>query len=942
MRLVQRCAFAICLLAAMLGATRPASVRADASDINVLTNRYDNGRSGANLAETTLTTANVSAGSFGLLYSLGPVDGNVYGQPLYVADLATSAGTFNTVIVVTEHNSVYAFDADGRRQEPLWRVNLGRSVAQDPGNDPYGALVPDCRNLTPEIGVTSTPVIDPSSATLYAVAKTRDDDGSVRQRLHRLDLGSGSSKGVVEIQAAMMTDDAAVVFNPETQLNRPGLLLSNGVVYVAFGSMCDYGEYHGWILGYDAATLAAAGAYTVTPTGYAGAIWQSGTGLSADAQGNIYALTGNGTFTEDGANLSDSFIRLSPAPALQPLDWFTPKNQNDLADSDSDLGSSGVVIVPGTSLLLGAGKEGRVYLVGRDNMGRFDPADDHVIQALQVTDRPFERNIHGAPVWWWSPAGGRMYVWGEGEELKAFAYDGTRLHPDPIGRGSAFAPGEGAMPGGIVSLSANGSLSGTGIVWSTVPRSLDASNQIVPGVLHAFDAEDVGHELWNSDVDPADELGMFAKFNPPIVANGKVFAATFSGVVRVYGLREGVPPPPGPAALPAPWRSDDVGDVGIAGSAVVAAGAFLINGGGADIWSNADSFHFVHQPLAGDGQIVARVISIQDTNTYAKAGVMLRTSLVADAAHVVLDVRPGGEIEFMTRNPTGATTTFVAGAFGAPAVWLKLSWSGTIVTASTSRDGTSWAVVGSVPLSGSVLAGLAVTSHQVGVLNQAWFGNVGVGRADPAPTASDVPAPPWRSDDVGHVGIAGSAVVADGAFVINGGGADIWSNADSFHFVHQPLGGDGQIVARVTSIQDTNTYAKAGVMLRTSLEADAAHVVLDVRPGGDIEFMTRNPTGATTTFVAGAFGAPAVWLKLSWSGTIVTGSTSGDGTSWAVVGSVPLSGSVLAGLAVTSHQVGVLNQACFDNVGVGPADLAPTASDVPAPPAHFDTGPATP
>ena len=369
-----------------------------------------------------------------------------------------------------------------------------------------------------------------------------------------------------------------------------------------------------------------------------------------------------------------------------------------------------------------------MYLIDTTNMGRFDPGNDAVVQSFQVTDEAFQRNIHGSPVWWWGPAGGRMYVWGEAEELKSYAFDGVGFDPTPVGRGPVAAPGEGAMPGGIVTLSANGSQAGTGIVWATVPRLLDALNQIVPGVLHAFDAEDVSRELWNSDLDPGDELGMFAKFTPPIVVNGKVFAATFSGVVRVYGLRYGPPPSPPPPAdsVPAPWASDDIGLTGVTGAATGDGTVFTVDGAGSNIWGSSDTFHFVYCTFSGDAEIVARVTSLDDTNTFAKAGVMMRASAAPGAAHVILDVRPTGDIEFMTRSNDGGQTSWLGGSVQGTPVWLRLRRIESTVTASISGDGEAWRDVGSASLENATLAGLAVTSANASTLNRATFDNVAI------------------------------------------------------------------------------------------------------------------------------------------------------------------------------------------------------------------------
>jgi len=459
--------------------------------------------------------------------------------------------------------------------------------------------------------------------------------------------------------------------------------------------------------------------------------------------------------------------------------------------------------------------------------------------------------------------------------------------------------------------------------------------------------------------------------------------------------------------LPSPWQQQDVGAVGISGSASFSGGAFTVAGAGSDIWGTADSFHFVYQPLGGDGQIVARVDSLQNTSANAKAGLMFRSSLAATAANVMIDVQPGGSIEFMSRTSDGGSTAWLAGGTGPAPTWLRLVRSGSTVTGSVSSDGVTWTTVGSASatLGSSASVGLIVTSHNTSQLNTSTFDSVAVtaagggsapgtptspspaggatgvstsptltwsssgatsydvkfGTANPPPqvttgqaSASYAPSAtaagtqyfwqivahnssgattgpvwsfttataslpsPWLNQDVGTVGIAGSTSFSGGVFTVKGAGGDIWGAADGFQFAYQSFSGDGQIVARVTSIQNTNANAKAGVMFRGDLTAGSAHVILDVEPSGNIEFMTRSTSGGQTSWLAGATRAAPVWLKLVRSGTTVTGFMSADGSTWTTVGSttIALPTSADVGLIVTSHDTSQLNTATFDSAAV--------------------------
>jgi hypothetical protein len=504
---------------------------------SVLTRSNNNSRTGANLNETILNTSNVNVSQFGKLFSR-PVDGQIYAQPLYVPNVSIPGkGTHNVVYVATQHDSVYAFDVDDpSASTPLWHVSLGASVPSSSFGPPGYA------DIQIEVGATSTPVIDPNTGTLYVVAVTQDSD-AIRHRLHALDLQTGAEKfgGPVVISGSVSLTGGPgndVVFDTHQQLQRPGLLLSNGVVYVAFGSYGDATPYHGWIFGYDAANLQRVYIYNTTPHGSQGSIWQSGQGLSADAAGNIYALVANGSFNANsgGSNYGDSFIKLNPSSAvsgvLSVIDWFTPYDQAQMSADDMDLGSIGPLLIPGTSLVLGGDKRGEFYLVNRNDMGYYNGPDgpDQIVQEFFAATG----SLMGSPVYWNSPSGPLIYVWGANDALKAYSFDGSQLQTTPVAVGTTHLGS--IEPGGILSLSANRSIAGSGIVWALHP-TIDASHQTAPGVLRAYDASNVGVELWNSEQNAArDRVGAFAKFCPPTIADGKVFVATFSNRLDVYGV----------------------------------------------------------------------------------------------------------------------------------------------------------------------------------------------------------------------------------------------------------------------------------------------------------------------------------------------------------------------------------------------------------------------
>ena len=518
------------------------TLHAQAGVLAVLTQHNNAARTGANLSETLLSTRSVTPKTFGKLGTL-VVDGYLYAQPLYVQNVRVPGkGLHNVIYLATAHNSVYAFDADDlTAKKPLWKVNLGPSV---PATEVYTTKWTDMRI---EIGVTSTPVIDPSANTIFVEAKTKEN-GTYVQRLHALDITTGAEKagGPVEIKASvpgtgMASAKGQVAFDSVKQLQRPALLLTNGTVYLAFGSHADSPPFHGWILGYNARTLIQTCTFNLTPNGEEGAIWQAGMGMAADPAGNIYAMVGNGTFDADsgGLDYGNSILKLAPKPGtLSVSDYFTPYNQASLSENDQDTGASGPLLIPNTNLLLGGGKNGWLYLTQTGKMGHYQSSDDsQIVQSFQIT----HGNCHGSAVYWNGPVGPQVYIWPEFAHLTAFKLNAGKLNPTPASSSAVAVPD--GMPGAFLSVSADGSKAGTGIVWSSAPYDANANWDTVPGILRAYDASDLNHEIWNSKMVPArDDAGMFAKFCAPTVVNGRVYLSTFSNQLQVYGLLGGTVP----------------------------------------------------------------------------------------------------------------------------------------------------------------------------------------------------------------------------------------------------------------------------------------------------------------------------------------------------------------------------------------------------------------
>ena len=505
----------------------------------VFTQRYDNSRSGANTQEVFLTPANVNSSEFGKLFSL-PVDGQVYAQPLYMENVSIpNLGVHNVVFVATEHNSVYAFDADGQSATPLWHVsflNPSAGVTTVPSQD-VGS-----NDLNPEIGITATPVIDPTSGTLYVTAKTKElQDPSCTSnctynyfhRLHALAITTGAEKlgGPVVISASVPgtgydSVSGTVTFGALRHLQRPGLLLLSGTVYIGFGSHGDTDPYHGWLMAYNATTLQQTAVFNVTPNGERGAIWLGGGGISADAGGNLYVVTANGTFDANtgGTDYSDSVLKLQvQSGQFQVLDYFTPANQGVLETADLDLGSAPALILPdqlgpNPHLLATAGKDARLFILNRDNLGHQQAGDAGALQVIQ----DFSGQLFAGGTYW----NGNLYFQAVDDFLKQF----------PLQNGTAQSPTLAAFQTGFPdpppAVSANGT--SNAILWVV---QADAYGTGGPAVLHAFDATNIGNELYNSGQAPnlRDQAGPAVKFVVPTVVNGKVYVGT-AGEVDVYGL----------------------------------------------------------------------------------------------------------------------------------------------------------------------------------------------------------------------------------------------------------------------------------------------------------------------------------------------------------------------------------------------------------------------
>jgi len=504
------------------------------SAIDVTTYHYDNLRTGQNLNETVLTTANVNQSKFGKLGEL-MVDGKVDAQPLYLSNVSiTGAGTKNVLYVATEHGSVYAFDADnvsGTAAKPLWQIST--QLSGEVPSDDRG-----CGQVTPEIGITSTPVIDRTRGAIYVVSVSKDAGGNYFHRVHALDITSGKELfgGPTTVIATVSGNGAGssagtVTFNPSEYNERPGLLELNGTIYTTWGSHCDAGAYTSWMMGYSADTLKQISVLNLVPNGSDGGIWMSGTAPAADAAGNIYFIIGNGTFDTtlntsgfpSQGDCGNCYAKVSSTAPLTLLDYFTPLDTVVESNSDQDLGSGGPLLLPDVTdasgkarhLAVGSGKDSIIYVLDRDNMGKFSATQNSIYQQIsgQLAGGEFAKPSY---------FNGTVYYGAVGDAIKAFPIASGKLATAPSSKTAIQFPYPGATP----AISANGP--NNGILWAVENGS--------PAVLHAYDATNLATELYNSN----QATGGRDKFNgnkfiTAMIANGKVFVGTPNSVA-VFGL----------------------------------------------------------------------------------------------------------------------------------------------------------------------------------------------------------------------------------------------------------------------------------------------------------------------------------------------------------------------------------------------------------------------
>ena len=659
-----------------------ASVGAPAQ-VNVTTYQNDIGRTGQNLNETILNTSNVNATQFGKLFSQ-PVDGQVYTQPLYLSGITVNGATHNVIFVATENDSVYAFDADtngGANSTPLWQAPLlSTAYGAAPGATTISSNEVG-NDIQPQIGITGTPVIDPVSGTLYVVSAAIENGNAV-QRLHALSVTTGLEKfgGPVVITATVPgtgngSVNGTLTFDPLWENQRPGLLLLNGIVYIGFASHGDNGAWHGWILGYNASTLAQTGAYNSSPNGTGAGFWSSGQGLAADQLnpttqpfGRMFVATGNGDYNatipySNSMDYGDSHLDLDLTNGVPTItDEFTTNQQAELDSEDGDVGSGGMMVIPTQTtgsyphLAVQAGKAGTLFLLNRDNLGGYNTTTDQVLQELPYTVG--DVGVWSSPAYW----NGYVYYWGRFDYLKQFALVNGLLNTTPIESVETYG-----FPGATPAISANGS--SQGIVWT-----IDSEAYATPGpsILQAHSASNVATTLYSSATNPArDAAGNAVKFAVPTVVNGKVYVGA-AAEVDVYGLLSASTQTSAPTITPGSESFEGSVTVTLADSTPNASIYYTTNGAAASTASTlysgpitVSSTETINAIATASGMVTSSQNSATYTDTLQAAAVVfsIPTGTYTTTQTVTLsDSTTGASIYYTTdgSTPTASSTLYTS------------------------------------------------------------------------------------------------------------------------------------------------------------------------------------------------------------------------------------------------------------------------------------------
>jgi hypothetical protein len=932
----------------------------------------DLNRTGWYKQENSLTAKNVRPGYFGKLFERA-VDDQVYAQPLLIYNVNVgSAGTKNLLIVATVNNTVYAFDADSANvPAPYWQVNLTGANSRPVNNtDMTGSCGGNYLDFNGNIGIVGTPVADTVTNTLYLVSRSLNvATNQFVQFIHALDISTGIEKfnGPQLITATVNGNgdgnvNGVITFDPLKQNQRGGLLLLNGIVYITWASHCDWGPYHGWVLGYDKSTLQQKIVYNTTPNGYFGGIWMSGAAPSADENGNIYVGIGNGSVGDSSGvssviNRSESAAKLAiSGNTLSVTTFFTPNNIEELEAADLDFGVTQMLLIPGTTRVLTGCKDGKLYMLDRDNMGGYNATANN---AAQTIDLGLSAHLRSSLAYYQGQQSEYVYTWSENSLLKALPFDRTSGTVDLSKTISSGVQGPIGNNGAVLSVSSKGSVDSTAIVWASHAASGDANQSVRQGILHAFAANDVTKELWNSSMSASDDPGNYAKFNCPVIANGKVYLPTFSNKVVAYGIL------PNPATTPCNSPNIAINKTAIASSILNAAtpASAAIDGDMTTAWSSIatdpqslavdlGSRYDICQVTINWGNATGKNFNIQlsDDSVHWKT---IDSMTANTATQYISFVKATGRyvrVYATASNTSGYSINefVINGAASAnqcpePSGLSASDTSENSVTLHWNGNGSGHFTVQYKTVSAVDWLSLPAQADSVVLTNLAcgtdYFFRVSslcnstdssiysatVGFSTPSCSSLCGPLPTrWTTQDVGPVNAAGSACYNNGVYDLHGSGTDIEGTQDIFRYAYKTFAGDGELIARIVSIDNSDPWNKVGLMFRESLDPGSRNAFVALTSLNGIAFQTRVQTSGSTTTVnqgAGVIVQP-YWLKLVKKGSVFQAFTAPDGKTWVQLGGDVDAGfgsgtAVYAGLALTSHFNGVVSVAKADNVTIG-------------------------
>ncbi|MGC4037047.1 MAG: discoidin domain-containing protein [Chitinophagaceae bacterium] len=973
------------------------------SQTDVLTQHNDLERTGWNKTETQLTTSNVNTSTFGLLFTRS-VDDNPYAQPLIVSGVnIPGVGARNVLYVCTVNNTVYAFDADDGSVAAYWQRNYnptGYRAAKKTEMHPSlcgGSYADFAQN----IGIVGTPVIDKSTNTMYFVTKVVDNTAGVvdnhawnndeysyttdgfYQYLHAVDISTGAEKfnGPMKITAtAPGTGDGSVngsiTFDARRQFDRCGLVLSRGIVYITYAAHCDWNPSHGWVMGYDAATLQQKMVYMTTPNDGRGGIWMSGAAPAVDAtdgslfftSGNAYDGTKYSNSPADLVNRGESVVKLTPnkpdntATALTITSYFTPYNYQHLNDFDADFPIQ-TLLIPNTNLLLTGCKDAALYLMNKDNLGGFNTTTNNVLQRLGIGTNGL---MHSSFAYYGGATNKLVYQFAENTLLQAFKVNTSSLTLSA----SSNISGPSGSSGAYMSVSSNGTDNNSAILWIThALNGCNANQAICAGVLRAVRADNVNIELWNSSLNPADNMGNFGKMSPPTIANGKVYVTSFSNQIAVYGNKPNTGcTNPNIALIANNSLATYSASSTATGSNVASAfdndttTAWTANasgtggGNGATLTVNLGASFTVCKVAIHWGVNYAKAFNVQGstdgtnfttistiTGNISKDNVIpisnvnyqyIRlqgvTRLDNTAGYIVKELEVDGQATNTCAAPTGLTATNITENTA------KLNWQGipdatsytiqyktSLVSSWITRTTTATTINISALTCGTgyTFKVNAVCASGKGAETSATFttsactNNCGI-----------LPAR-WLSADIGDIGITGSSCLSGGIYTIKGSGNRIGGTSDQFQYAFTSFAGDFNIQTQIITQDAVAAGNKAGIMFRDSVSNTSRFVFVGTTNANGIVFEYRTtPGGATTQVTITNIKAP-YWVELVKSGTQYTAyiSPSGGANTWTQIGTTINGGfgnsATYAGMAVASTDNSQLSTATFRNFAVLEAPL---------------------